>query len=860
MIKIDNVSRVYDGETPVRALDQVNFTLPEKGMVFIVGKSGSGKSTLLNVLAGFDKPTDGNIYFNENNINAFSNKELDYYRNSTVGFVFQDYCLIESFNAYQNIRMSFDYQNKKTNRKELDEILDSVGMKGYGKRLPKQLSAGQKQRIAIARCLAKNPKVILADEPTGNLDSKTTIQILNLLKEISKERLIVVVSHNKNDAYKYGDRIIEMSNGQIKSYKYRNENFFNEYVSNDNEIILPAKGRLTVEQLEEVNNRIKSSKGSLVLKRGLDEFLDVKTPDDSQSDYKINKTKMGFLNLLKYSWLFFRKHLLSFLLVVSIIVCLIVTLSISVQFSSYSGEKQYQEIVEKNNFDSLIIRNLTVEEIETGEMGYYGIEFDDEILNEFLKHNDVKYYNLYSYNLPIIQSSVAYRIGILSTMINGVVYGSNSLLECDKELLINMFKDESGSIPLVVGEIKDNSDGIIITDYLADCIIAKYKAFGIAEYEDIVKEETYLTKNYNVKVDAVIKTGYDVEYADIIEKIKDGIEEVTDEYSEVIDYILTKLSLVYSINPNYYKSYVEGIKNLETMFYSANVYLQEYSTDDMNYEFDYDSGNVYFRKDLNEKECLLNYNAYNALFNTNCSTKDESEFKQEKITVKLYDSNKEAYFVEEYTVVGLTSNNVVLPFSVKDIVEGTIYERTGIYVLDNGDLGEVVSYAVNNDLLVDSSRMNVVQKAVSVVAVFEDLFTLLLVLIIIAIVVLVVIHTINTYNKNIYNIGVSKSMGAHMFELSFIFAIQMIVFGLLIIVASLFADYYCMNVINDIIANAIPRIVDIPGANEITYVYFNPIITTTCSGMIMVLTIVSIIVPLMAIRLMNPVNIIKSRQ
>ena len=116
MIKIDNVSRVYDGETPVRALDEVNFTLPEKGMVFVVGKSGSGKSTLLNVLAGFDKPTDGSIFFNNKKISDFSNYELDCYRNSTIGFVFQDYCLIESFTAYQNIRMSFDYKNEKTNK------------------------------------------------------------------------------------------------------------------------------------------------------------------------------------------------------------------------------------------------------------------------------------------------------------------------------------------------------------------------------------------------------------------------------------------------------------------------------------------------------------------------------------------------------------------------------------------------------------------------------------------------------------------------------------------------------------------------------------------------------------------------
>ena len=145
-------------------------------------------------------------------------------------------------------------------------------------------------------------------------------------------------------------------------------------------------------------------------------------------------------------------------------------------------------------------------------------------------------------------------------------------------------------------------------------------------------------------------------------------------------------------------------------------------------------------------------------------------------------------------------------------------------------------------------------------AVFEELFTLLLVLMIIAIIVLVVIHTINTYNKNIYNIGVSKSMGAHMFELSYIFSIQMIVFGLLIVVGSMIADYYSTNIINDIIANAIPRIVNIPGSNTITYLKYNPAITSITSGAIMLLTMGSISVPLMAIRLMNPVNIIKSRQ
>ena len=160
MINLTNVSRIYNSNDEVKALDNVSLSFPSTGMVFIVGKSGCGKSTLLNIMAGFDKPTHGKITFNDINLTDYTNYELDYYRNSTIGFIFQDYCLIETFTTYQNIKMVCDFQKKRLRRKEIDLILEKVGMKGYGRRLPKQLSAGQKQRVAIARALAKNPKVI----------------------------------------------------------------------------------------------------------------------------------------------------------------------------------------------------------------------------------------------------------------------------------------------------------------------------------------------------------------------------------------------------------------------------------------------------------------------------------------------------------------------------------------------------------------------------------------------------------------------------------------------------------------------------------------------------------------------------
>ena len=179
MFTLKNVYKIYNDEPPTYALDDVSLDLPEKGMVFIVGKSGSGKSTLLNILAGFDKPTKGTVKVFDQELNTLTHHELDYYRNLYIGFVFQDFCLIDSLNVYQNIKMAYDFKKAKVKRDKIENILSQVSMSGFSKRYPRQLSAGQKQRIAIARALAKNPKVILADEPTGNLDSKTTKQFLN---------------------------------------------------------------------------------------------------------------------------------------------------------------------------------------------------------------------------------------------------------------------------------------------------------------------------------------------------------------------------------------------------------------------------------------------------------------------------------------------------------------------------------------------------------------------------------------------------------------------------------------------------------------------------------------------------------
>ena len=253
MIEIKGVTKLYNSKSKHQcvALDNVSFNLPSNGLVFVCGKSGSGKSTLLNILGGLDNYSNGDIVVDGNSLSSFNSKDFDNYRNSYVGFIFQDFCLIENFNIQDNIRLALDLKGD-TSPVDIQNILDDVGLKGYEKRFPKELSGGQKQRIAIARCLIKKPQLILADEPTGNLDNKTAKQILSLLKEISKDRLVVVVSHSVKDANEYADRIIELSDGIIIKDHERVEKNKRELIEDDC-IVLPAYKRLTEEEAVKLN-------------------------------------------------------------------------------------------------------------------------------------------------------------------------------------------------------------------------------------------------------------------------------------------------------------------------------------------------------------------------------------------------------------------------------------------------------------------------------------------------------------------------------------------------------------------------------------------------------------------------------
>ena len=185
MIQITNLTKTYKSKKKNnhKALDNLNLTLPNNGLVFVIGKSGSGKSTLLNLLGGLDNITSGNIIVDGNDITKFNEKELSNYRNNHIGFIFQDYHLLDELTVYENIVLSLNLNKLKDDNK-VYEALSKVGLSGYENRFPSELSGGERQRVAIARAIVKKPYVILADEPTGNVDDAMAKRLLHLFLQL----------------------------------------------------------------------------------------------------------------------------------------------------------------------------------------------------------------------------------------------------------------------------------------------------------------------------------------------------------------------------------------------------------------------------------------------------------------------------------------------------------------------------------------------------------------------------------------------------------------------------------------------------------------------------------------------------
>ena len=262
MLELKNVTKTYRTKAgTVNALDGVSLTFPSKGLVFISGKSGCGKTTLLNVIGGLDGLDGGDVCIQGKSFSAFSAKEYDSYRNTLVGFVFQEYNLLAEYTVEYNIKLAMELQGVPVDEEAFEKLLKDVGIEELRSRKPSELSGGQRQRVAITRALVKQPRIIMADEPTGALDSATGMQVLETLKKLSEEKLVIVVSHDLEFAQKYADRIIYLVDGKVVDDITFTEKELSSSVSEtENAVIVKEGADLTAEEKDVLAKAVKEKK------------------------------------------------------------------------------------------------------------------------------------------------------------------------------------------------------------------------------------------------------------------------------------------------------------------------------------------------------------------------------------------------------------------------------------------------------------------------------------------------------------------------------------------------------------------------------------------------------------------------
>ncbi len=556
MLEIKNLLKVYKPKKglPVTAIKNISLKLSDTGMVFLLGKSGSGKSTLLNLLGGLDRYDGGEIIINGVSSKDFKQTHFDSYRNTYVGFIFQEYNILDEFNVGENIAIALELQGKKATDEKINEILSKVDLDGYGNRKPNELSGGQKQRVAIARALVKNPEIIMADEPTGALDSNTGKQILNTLKKLSREKLVIVVSHDREFAESYADRIIELADGEIVGDKSIDDNFNTEDSENlvftDNTVTVKGGYHLTQDDLKRINQYIDGIKsGNLTItvpKNKVGKFKDTdseKIVVEQNKEFKPIKSKLPIQNAFKMG-AGGLKHKKVRLIITILLSCIaFVLFGLSDTFAAYNHIK----VCTNSIYDSGIDYAAVVKSRQYGERWYdYNNYLSDDDLDSIEKNTNVQLNGVF---LPRV-ADLSFNINI-----NSEIKTSDTEFEIYQPYFsgyteINSQKITDFGYELVAGRLPDGSKNeIAVSDYIfevfkktqyTDGTLGKdSKGNDVVIYSDVKNHSDLLNKvitvnNIKYTIVGIVDTDFDISrYESLITK-----KDEQSSAQQIIDYAL----------------------------------------------------------------------------------------------------------------------------------------------------------------------------------------------------------------------------------------------------------------------------------------------------------------------------------
>ncbi len=603
MLSVKNLVKVYEskGGVKVNALDGINIDFPEKGIVFLLGKSGSGKSTLLNVTGGLDIPTSGEVIVKGKSSKDFAPSDWDSYRNTYIGFVFQEYNILDEFTVEQNIALALQLQNKNNDIERVNEILKEVDLEGYAKRKPNTLSGGQKQRVAIARALIKNPEIIMADEPTGALDSETGKQVFDTLKKLSLSRLVIVVSHDRDFAETYADRIIELEDGKViedNSREVIEDNTTEEnvsYLDNDTITVRDWK-KLSNEDIKRIISVMSQNEGETVITKDQNEITEIKKTHKKTNSVKafsptktnkINyngesakfiKSKLPFVHALKVALgaIKTKPIRLAFTILLSILAFTFFGVASTLmlysprysmstalensEFSAYVIQKEYQakNVVQYLDADNKLVSEISgtmefrgaysEEDISLLNDNSYGMNFSGLIDFGYYKHIEGGYERDYDTSRSFILQNKAISVNDQYFYCNDNVSGfydggEQSLLDRGFTLLGGRYPEKANEIAL-----SEYHFGFFEKETFSD----------IDEVDDILGKEITIS-DLKLIVTGVYSVGNFPEKFDVLRNTNGLINLPPTEReklaTELVDFVSCSFHSVVFVSPDFYETY-----------------------------------------------------------------------------------------------------------------------------------------------------------------------------------------------------------------------------------------------------------------------------------------------------------------
>ena len=873
MILIKDLTKKYRSKNRriCTALNKINLALPDTGMIFIIGKSGSGKSTLLNMIGGLDSFDSGAIIADGNDLSRFRPSDCYKYRASYASFIFQDYHLIEELTVKENVKLALELEGE--DKKDIGSALAAVDLAGYEERFPDELSGGQKQRVAIARALIKSPRVILCDEPTGNLDKNTSAQILDLLKSISKERLVLIVSHNMPDAEKYGDRIIELADGKVISDLSRKAGYVNRLELENGTLTLPYNHNLTSEEIKAIN--AEASKGNIRSYRQNDGgYEPTGAIRSSGARVLLKPSKMKAKTTGRLFAAFTKRGTLRSATTAFLSAMMLVLLIIFQYFLSFDGGKVISDSLAEQGAETLVLKKNAYYD-EYGNMTknlIYPINSEDlETIDEISEN--AKKYLLYSYSIRISHKDPT--VMVEKEYDPPYTFDSTSIftaqmagtLVCDKDYLVRKF-GQDGELKLLAGDLEQatSSYGIIITDYLADAMF--YKNPGMyRSYADIIGP-IYLNELLYGHVSAIVDTGYKDKYKDIIKavaenKIKDqsGIKSIDEmDAMRILDDIKCNLSIGYSLNPNF----TDAIMCMEARNFSCHGEA-EWSSPQSNVVGKFTTSCGAFRADpnLNKGELLVSSNWVNDLFPDG---NVEFPFTIEIERYEFPDKGGKLVVDKEYTVIGVKNNStpgfsthyIASEEDVLDLRKSDIVPYA-IYIEDFEHADKIIDEMAERYFSWNSTNGTAVTLLNQSVSMFYELFNLFEILLIILIVVFLASYSIRNIRSNYYQIGVIKAIGGRSSDISKIYTAQTTILTIVVCILTYFGALYLVDVANGILIESFTRITK-SAIGTINIITFDIKIVLYTMLTAFLLSMLSTVIPLLTLHRIKPVNIIKAKE